>query len=78
MENQCRVKYIFQCFESRTVLQPVLAKGLRETGMSPAQPRGSVERSGCLDCCTFFSLGEMPREVTQAMPSPICGVRLQL
>lgn len=25
MENQCGVKYIFQSFESRTVLQPILA-----------------------------------------------------
>lgn len=32
MENQCCVKYIFQLFESRTVLQPILAgsKGGRD------------------------------------------------
>lgn len=32
MENQCGVKYIFQLFESRTVLQPILAtsKGDRD------------------------------------------------
>lgn len=30
MENQCSVKYIFQLFESRTVLQPILANSTPE------------------------------------------------
>lgn len=34
MENQCGVKYILQPFESRTVLQPILANS---KGMARAQ-----------------------------------------
>lgn len=56
MENQCCVKYIFQLFESRTVLQPILA-GSKEAEISVSTGKGGrAERSSYCLLLLFFTL----------------------
>lgn len=74
MENQCSVKYIFQLFESRTVLQPILA-ALWETEVSLSTAKGAQQKGQAAFIAALFHLEKCPsgREVMWAMQSSKCG-----
>lgn len=59
MENQCGVKYIFQLFESRTVLQPVLPSSEGD-GAVPKHSSGTEQKGQAAANCNTPLLGEMP------------------
>ena len=59
MENQCGVKYIFQLFESRTVLQPILA-ALWETEVSLSTAKGLSRKAKLHLLLHFFTRRNAP------------------